>query len=825
MGKTKSKGIKKEISIEKRRKLFLKNLIGEGVLMTILMTFVGFLLSAYSHWNPEVEGIQNIAAGAFKELAKDPLYIFPLQTEHMPLALSIIIIYLLFLTIRWFYGRNRLHGNTDEQEGRTQWADEAEIREKYADFADSKHRDFRSAFGNAICSQNVYVSMNTRKHFHALNFLILGATGSGKSRYYLKPNILQMNTSYVVTDPKGEILNSCGEMLRRNGYHVRVFDITSEGMKNGTTCHYNPLKYCETEADIRRVLDAFMKNVNPDAAKGKGSADPFWDESTRMFMSAMVGLLTQRPTNGDPRPYGMIPEVMGGRRFKACFANICELNRMAQNKWKDGGPIKLAEGVKLEPDKNAPQKQSEVGAIFENLRFYEARIQKEKNPDITPDTIEKPYCLREWENFWGTPEKTATTINTTTATKLDAFNIKEVRDITSDDDICLETFGRGKDALFLIIPPTDKTYNFLISFLYTQLFELLYTLGQKHVEGSKTLYLDSGEIVKFFTKEEVAAGIDEKVDAIKHSHIERIDGGGLKRGHIKNKQGKVVPVTIDDGWYEIIGSDGELVTRKQTKKDAEDYVQGLKTASLKSGKPPALPFHVRFLMDEFPNIGEVPEFKEKLATMRGYEISSTVICQSITQLKGMYPDDFEVIDGNCPFVVFLGGDENSTNEYLEKKMGATTIVGADASGSDDGKKITNMSYGVKKGALLRAEDFGRIDYTQEVVFVYGEMPIMDEKFDYPAHKNYNLTSDYAQDAGVEAVIFDRSVFTDHPPVEIILDSVSVTSVPDIHKLENMRDILDIIGIPADKAEPEGEETPPENLKRYSLEEDSEPEGF
>ena len=823
MGK-KSSGIKKEISIAQRQKNFLRSIIGEGILLTAIFVFVGVIISTYHASYPREE-LDQVFIKAFTELFRDPAVFFPPAfNEYFALAMSLDLIAVLLLSVRYFYGRNRLHGDTSVQEGRTQWADEKEILEKYAEFADEKHRDFRNATNNAICSQNVYISLNTRKHFHALNMLILGATGSGKSRYYLKPNILQMNSSIVVTDPKGELLDSCGEMLRRNGYNVRVFDITAEGMKKGTTNHYNPLKYCYTEADIRKILDAFMKNVNPDAAK-KSGGDPFWDEATRMFISACVGLLVQHPTNGDERPYGMIPEVMGGRRFKPCFANLCELNRMAQNKWRESGPIKLMDGVRLEPDKNAPQKGSEIGAIFENLRAYEAKIQAEKNPDITPDTIEKPYCLREWENFWGTPEKTATTINTTTATKLDAFNIKEVKDITSDDDICLEEFGKGRDALFLIIPPTDKTYNFLVSFLYTQLFDLLYTFGSKLVPGSKSLYLEDGEIVKFFSEEEVEAGIDEAVANIKNARIERNDGGGRHRGKIKNAGGESVAVSIDDGWYDIIGADGKLVSRRQTKEAADKYLRDLKSAKLKDGRAPALPYHVRFLMDEFPNIGEVPEFKEKLATMRGYEISSTVICQSITQLKGMYPDDYEVIDGNCPFVIFLGGDENSTNEYLEKKMGSTTVVGADASGNDDGKKITSMSYGVKKGALLRAEDFGRIDYSQEVVFIYGEMPIMDEKFDYPAHKNYKLTRDYAADAGTGAVMFDRSVFCNHPPVEIIVGSVEVTSVPDIHKIDSISEILDILGKDTSQISESEEdedifETAFENAARYSLESES-----
>lgn len=824
MAKKKPVGIKKEISITQRRKQFLQSCIVEGVVLTLVILFVFMYVAGFHHDNPQYVDYGEVFKNILPYITEHPdCFLPPWNGTDMALGFFAAMIADMLVMVNYFFNRNKLHGNTDEIEGRTQWADEKEIQNKYAEFAgEEKKRDFRGAYNNAILSQNTYVSMDTRKHFHALNTLVLGATGSGKSRYYLKPNILQMNTSYVVTDPKGEILNSCGEMLRRNGYNVRIFDITTEGMKSGRTCHYNPLKYCYSEADIRKLLDAFMKNVNPDASKkGSGSSDPFWDDSTRMFISALVGLLVQHPTNGDPRPYGMIPEIMGGRCFKPCFANLCEMNRMAQKKWSEKGPIKLIDGVKIEPDKNAPQKASEIGAIFENLRAYEARVQRQvkKDESIIPDTIEKPYCLREWENFWGTPEKTATTINTTTATKLDAFNIKEVKNITSDDDICLESFGKGRDALFLIIPPTDKTYNFLISFLYTQLFDTLYNLGSQQVEGSKTLYLENGEIVKFFSREEVASpeGIDDKVATIKNAYYEKVDFAGSVNG-------------VFDGWYDILDKDGNLISRRQREEDAKEYVRGLKSAVLKNGRAPALPYHVRFLMDEFPNIGEVPEFKEKLATMRGYEISSTVICQSITQLKGMYPDDYEVIDGNCPFVVFLGGDENSTNEYLEKKMGATTVKGADTSGSDDGKKVTNTNYGAKKGALLRAEDFGRIDYSQEVVFIYGEMPIMDDKFDYPAHKNYKLTNDYAHDMGTNAIMFDRDVFNQHGEVEIIVQAALASAIPDINKITDLKKTLtEVLGIPEDEVKMDGDELQEESIseyvKRYSYEEDSEPAEF
>ena len=407
---------------------------------------------------------------------------------------------------------------------------------------------------------------------------------------------------------------------------------------------------------------------------------------------------------------------------------------------------------------------------------------------------------------------------TTTAVKLDAFNIEQVKNMTSVDTIDLEDFGKGRDAIFLIIPPTDKTYNFLISFLYTQLFDILYTLGSKGVPGSKNFKLENGELVRFFPAKEVDAGsyVDDKVKAMRNAKAVHNVGKGKREGTFTYKKKKKTiheKVTIDDGWYDILDENNELITRRSTKELAAKYVLDLKTAKLTQGRAPAVPCHVRFLMDEFPNIGEVPEFKEKLATMRGYEISATVICQSITQLKGMYPDDFQVIDGNCPFVVFLGGDENENNDYLSKKIGSSTIK-TESNSVNDKKIGANVDY--KEGHLLRAEDFGRIDYSQEVVFIYGEMPIMDDKFDYPNHKNYKLSRDYAADCGTDALVYDRSSLKTDVKVNIITKIETPTAMIDI-KAFSMDTMLSILGI---QEEAEVLDNVKKNIKKHSFESES-----
>ena len=582
--------------------------------------------------------------------------------------------------------------------------------------------------------------------------MVLGTSGCGKTRFWLKPNLLQMNSSFVITDPKGEILDRCGEALRRNGYDVKAFDIKEK--KDCST--YNPLMYCQREDDIKKIVEAFIKNTDKSGGKGAGNKDPFWDDAMNGFMCATIAFLTTKPEGSDV-PYAQIPEITGGTCYAPCFSNLCEFTRMANAKWDPNCGIKILEGAQLGDGKNNTANASKMAAMFANLAAWEA---KRQNCPI--DNIEKPYTLREWENFKIAPEKTSTTILMTVAVRLDPFNIQQIRDLTTTDSLDLYNFAKKKSALFLIPDATDKTYNFLLAFLYTQLFNILYHFGEYEIDGSKSLRLKDGEFVKFFTKEEVAneEELKKAVEDIKKAkpvHQELPGNKPVSKMDGKNRY------TFSDEWYDIVSPSGELVTRRPTKAEADAFCEQLRHAQLKSGSTPALPIHVRMLIDEFPNIGQIPEYKEKLSTMRGYEISAVTICQTITQLKGMYPDDYEVIDANSPFVVFLGGDENSNNEYLSKKMGMSTVRNNNS--SVDSKKVST-SYNVDGRELMRPEELGRLPYEQELVFTYGEQTVRDEKFPLQDHKNYKQTKDFAMDMGVtDKYNFDRSAFAiGHAPI-------------------------------------------------------------
>ena len=650
------------------------------------------------------------------------------------------------------YDSTRVHHDVSTLKGSSEWEDPKELSKRYGEYVEvaekrslpllpaKKKLDFLAPYSNSILSQNFQMSLDTRINYKAVNTLILGTTGSGKSRYYLKPNLLQMNASYVITDPSGGILQQCGETLRRHGYHVRIFDINNMG--NCST--YNPMKYCYSEADVKKLVNAFIKNT---AAPGSENSnkDPFWDDAMNAFLCAIVSLIVT---------YGQDPEIMGGKTYIPCFASLAELTRMANKPLEEGGQQPMR-GRSRQPDGPTSAK-SELNTIFENVR---ARMEEEGK-------TEKPYCLREWENFKIAPEKTSTTILMTTAVRLDAFNIDKVRDLTTGpcdengkpmDTICLDTFGEQRDVLFVIIPTNDRTYNFLAAFLYTQLFDILYRKGE-HSAGTSTVKLANGELVRYFNEADTQAGVNTAfLSDIKHTTIRRVEVNGKLKGHL-GKGKKAREVVLDDAYYEILGKDGTVISCRPTERLAKDYQQALKSAKIVPGDGQALPCHVRFLLDEFPNIGEIPEFKEKLATIRKYEISVCVICQTITQLKGMYEKDYEVIDGNCPETIFLGGDENSNNEYISKKLGKATVIGAN--GSVNERSAGSHSYNAEERDLMKPEEIGRIPYEKCLVMVYGEQPVFDYKFDYPRHKNYKYTQDFGKDVGLgdRYMVFDRTPY-------------------------------------------------------------------
>ena len=437
---------------------------------------------------------------------------------------------------------------------------------------------------NIILTKTERLMMSNRppdpKNARNKNVLVVGGSGSGKTRFWLKPNLLQCHSSYVVTDPKGTIVLECGNAMLKNGYKVRILNT----INFKKSMHYNPFAYVHSEKDILKLVTTLMTNT-----KGEGSGgDPFWEKSERLLLTALIAYLHYEAPVEEQN-----------------FATLLEMLNTMQV---------------LEDDE---EYQNPVDLLFEELA--------KKKPNS--------FAGRQYKLYKLAAGKTAKSILISCGARLAPFDIQELRDLTMYDELQLDTLGDKKTALFIIMSDTDSTFNFLISMVYTQLFNLLC--------------------------------------------------------------------------------------------DKADDVYG--------GK---LPIHVRCLIDECANIGQIPNLEKLVATIRSREISACLVLQARSQLKAIYKDNADTIVGNMDSQIFLGGSEPTTLKDLSEMLGKETI---DAFNTSD-TRGNSPSYGTtfqKMGhELLSRDELAVLDGGKCILQLRGVRPFLSDKYDLTQHPNYKLTSDY-----------------------------------------------------------------------------------
>ena len=437
---------------------------------------------------------------------------------------------------------------------------------------------------NIILTKTERLMMSNRppdpKNARNKNVLVVGGSGSGKTRFWLKPNLLQCHSSYVVTDPKGSIVVECGNALLKNGYKLKILNT----INFSKSMHYNPFAYVHSEKDILKLVTTLMTNT-----KGEGSGgDPFWEKSERLLLTALIAYLHYEAPMEEQN-----------------FATLLEMLNTMQV---------------LEDDE---EYQNPVDLLFEELA--------KKKPNS--------FAWRQYKLYKLAAGKTAKSILISCGARLAPFDIQELRDLTMYDELQLDTLGDKKTALFLIMSDTDSTFNFLISMVYTQLFNLLC--------------------------------------------------------------------------------------------DKADDVYG--------GK---LPIHVRCLIDECANIGQIPNLEKLVATIRSREISACLVLQARSQLKAIYKDNADTIVGNMDSQIFLGGSEPTTLKDLSEMLGKETI---DAFNTSD-TRGNSPSYGTtfqKMGhELLSRDELAVLDGGKCILQLRGVRPFLSDKYDLTQHPNYKLTSDY-----------------------------------------------------------------------------------
>ena len=437
---------------------------------------------------------------------------------------------------------------------------------------------------NIILTKTERLMMSSRppdpKNARNKNVLIVGGSGSGKTRFWLKPNLLQCHSSYVVTDPKGSIVVECGNALLKNGYKLKILNT----INFSKSMHYNPFSYVHSEKDILKLVTTLMTNT-----KGEGSGgDPFWEKSERLLLTALIAYLHYEAPVEEQN-----------------FATLLEMLNTMQV---------------LEDDE---EYQNPVDLLFEELA--------KKKPNS--------FAGRQYKLYKLAAGKTAKSILISCGARLAPFDIQELRDLTMYDELQLDTLGDKKTALFLIMSDTDSTFNFLISMVYTQLFNLLC--------------------------------------------------------------------------------------------DKADDVYG--------GK---LPIHVRCLIDECANIGQIPNLEKLVATIRSREISACLVLQTRSQLKAIYKDHADTIVGNMDSQVFLGGSEPTTLKELSEALGKETIDSFNTSDTRGNSPSYGTSFQKLGHELMSRDELAVLDGGKCILQLRGVRPFLSDKYDLTQHPNYKYTSDY-----------------------------------------------------------------------------------
>ena len=486
--------------------------------------------------------------------------------------------------------------------GSARWGNAKDI----APYEDKENED-----NNILLTATEKLTMSSRpknpKYARNKNCVVIGGSGSGKTRFFVKPQLMQLHSSYVVTDPKGTLLVETGNMLQENGYELKVLNT----INFSKSMHYNPFKYIKCEKDILKLVNTLISNTK---GEGEKAAEDFWVKSERLLYQAYIGYI-----------------------------------------WYE-----------------APEEEQNFSLLLDMINASEVREDDEsfKNPvDLLFDDLEvqnpEHFAVRQYKKYKLSAGKTAKSIMVSCGARLSPFDIGELRALTEYDEMDLESIGKRKSALFIIISDTDATFNFLVSIMYSQLFNLLCELA------------------------------DDKY------------GGRL-------------------------------------------------------------PVHVRFLADEFANIGQIPNFEKLIATIRSREISASIILQSQSQLKAIYKDNADTILGNCDTTLFLGGKESTTLKEMSEMLGKETIDMYNTSDTRGSNPTYGMNYQKLGKELMSKDELAVMDGGKCILQLRGVRPFFSDKYDITKHKRYKQLSDYDSRLAfdIEKFVSHRLLLKKNQPLEV-----------------------------------------------------------
>ena len=524
-------------------------------------------------------------------------------------VLFCLFIYVMGIGIWLSTRRNYRRG---EEHGSAKWGDAAAVNRKYRQRPDNM---------NKILTQNVRIGFDAHKHRRNLNVLVIGGSGAGKTRFYVKPNVMQANCSMVILDPKGEIIRDTGWLLQKKGYKVRVLDLIDMPRSH---C-YNPFVYLRDDNDVQRLVTNLFKATTP---KGATSQDPFWDTAAQMLLLALIFYLKYEAPEEEQN-----------------FAMVMEM---------------LRAGDVDEEDSKSP---SALDTLFYDLRKTD------------PDHI----ALKYYDAYHSGSGKTLKSIQITLAARLEKFNLESVAALTITDELDLWKLGEEKTALFAIIPDNDTSFNFLVSLLYTQIFQQLFEVADKKYGGS-------------------------------------------------------------------------------------------------------LPVHVQFLMDEFANVSLPDDFDKILSVMRSRGVSVSIILQNLAQLKALFEKQWESIVGNTDEFVYLGGNEQATHKYVSELLGKETID-TNTYGRSIGRNGNySTNYQNTGRELMTPDEVRMLDNRYALLFIRGERPVMDLKYDILKHPDVRMTTDGDMEPYIHGVPWDAGssieLVSDPELIKEAVENAKVIELPE-----------------------------------------------
>ena len=471
------------------------------------------------------------------------------------------------------YYSSRGNYRRKEEHGSAKWGNSKQLDKKYKQ---------KPECNNKILTQNVKLGLNGKIHRRNLNILVCGGSGSGKTRFFGKPNVMQCSpdSSYVILDPKGEILRDTGALLEKKGFEVKVLDLINMNKSHG----YNPFIYLKDDNDVQKLVTNLFKATTP---KGSQSNDPFWDTAASMLLLALIFYLKYEAPDDEQN-----------------FSMVIEMLRAGDVHEDDDSYV------------------SPLDVLFQNLEM--------ENPNH--------IAVKYYKDYHSGSAKTLKSIQITLASRLEKFNLDSLAKLTNVDELDLPTLGEKNIALFALIPDNDTSFNFLVSILYTQLFQQLFYIADHKYSG-------------------------------------------------------------------------------------------------------ALPKHVHFVMDEFANVSLPDDFDKILSVMRSRNISVSIILQNLAQLKALFEKQWESIVGNCDTFLYLGGNEQSTHKYVSELLGKETIDTNNYGRSTGHSGSYSTNYQITGRELMTPDEVRLLDNKYALLFIRGERPLMDFKYDILKHPNVKYTTD------------------------------------------------------------------------------------